>query len=251
MELDDTDLERYARHIRLKEVGGTGQKRLLAARILLVGAGGIGAPASLYLAAAGVGHLGIVDDDRVELSNLQRQILYRTDQVGATKTACAATALAGLNPGIRVETHELRLDTTNARALVAGHDLVIDGTDSFASRLAVNAACVAERVPLVSAALGAFEGQLALFSGHLPGQPCYRCFVADLAPDGAGRSCAEIGILGAVAGVVGTWAALEALRAILDIGDSLAGRMLLFDARAPATRTVRLRKDPACPVCGG
>lgn len=249
MELSDSDLERYARHIRLGEVGGTGQKRLLAARVLLVGAGGIGAPAALYLAAAGVGHLGIVDDDRVELSNLQRQILYRTGQIGEAKTACAAAALGELNPGVRVATHRTRLDADNARALVAGQDLVIDGTDSFAARLAVNAACVAERVPLVSAALGAFEGQLALFAGHLPDTPCYRCFVGDLPADTAGRSCAEIGILGAVAGVVGAWAALEALRALLDIGDSLAGRMLLLDARTPATRTIRLKKDPACPVC--
>ncbi len=250
MELSDQALERYARHIVLKEVGGPGQMRLVRSRVLLVGAGGIGSPAALYLAAAGVGRIGIVDDDRVSLSNLQRQVLHRSADIGRPKTESAAEALGALNPEIVVVPHSVRLTEANARALLRDYDLVLDGSDSFATRLAVNAAAVAERRTLVSAALGPFEGQLAVFRGHAPDAPCYRCFLGGEPPAAAERSCAEIGILGAVAGVMGAWAALEVLREILGIGDSLAGRLLLFDARTPGTRIVRLRKDPACPVCG-
>ncbi|MFQ5348103.1 MAG: ThiF family adenylyltransferase [Rhodothalassiaceae bacterium] len=251
MELGEQGLARYARHIVLRDVGGPGQMRLLASRVLVIGAGGIGSPAALYLAAAGVGHLTIVDDDTVSLSNLQRQILHRNADIGRAKTDSAVDALKALNPDIAVVGRRLRLDADNARPLIADHDIVLDGSDNFATRLAVNAAAVAAERTLVSAALGPFEGQLAVFRGHLPGAPCYRCFLGTEPPREAGQSCAELGILGAVAGVMGSWAALETLREILAIGDSLAGRMLLFDARSASTRIVRLRPDPACPVCAG
>jgi len=251
MALTDTQLERYARHIVLHDVGGPGQQRFLASRVLLVGAGGIGSPSALYLAAAGVGCLGIVDDDRVALSNLQRQILHDSDSLGEAKTHSAARHLKALNPDVRVECHTLRLDADNARDLVSEYDLVLDGSDGFSTRLAVNAACVQERTPLVSAALGPFEGQLAVFKGYLPDQPCYQCFVPEVPPDEAERSCERIGLLGALAGVVGSWAALEVLRELATVGESSAGRMLLIDGRTASSRSIRLRKDPACPVCNG
>lgn len=250
MHLSDTQLERYARHIVLREFGGEGQKRLLAAKVLLIGAGGVGSPAALYLAAAGVGTLGIVDDDRVSLSNLQRQILHRTADIGRAKIDSAQERIAALNPDVAVRLHPQRLDRGSAAALVHGYDLVVDGSDNFATRLAVSDACVAEAKPLVSAAIGQFEGQIALFAGHRPGQPCYRCFLPEAPPDEAARSCAEAGVLGAVAGVVGTLAALEAIKALAGVGDTLDGRLMLFDALAPGFRTVRLRRDPACPACG-
>jgi len=249
MELSDRQLERYARHIVLKDVGGPGQQAFLAARVLIVGAGGIGSPAALYLAAAGVGRIGLIDDDVVSLSNLQRQILYRESDLGRLKTEVAARRLAALNPEIRVERHDVRLEFANAAEMVRGSDLVIDGSDSFSTRLAVNAACVAERIPLVSAALGPFEGQLALFKGYEPELPCYRCFLPEPPPDEEAHACERIGILGALAGVVGSWAALETLRELAGVGESLAGHMLLIDGRQAGARRVRLRPDRACPVC--
>jgi len=251
MELDDSQLERYARHIVLKDVGGPGQQRFLSANILIIGAGGIGSPAALYLAAAGIGELGIVDNDAVSLSNLQRQVLHTTADIGTPKTDSAARHLSALNPDVTVRAHAQRLDGENARELVSGYDLVLDGADTFSTRLAVNAACVAERVPLVSAALGPFDGQLSVFKGYDGELPCYQCFVPQVPPNEAEQTCEQIGILGAVAGVLGAWAALEALREIAGIGESLAGRMLLFDGIESATRTVRLKKDPECPVCAG
>jgi len=245
-DLTDSQLERYARHIVLREVGGPGQQRLLRARVGLIGAGGIGSPAALYLAAAGVGHLRIIDDDRVDLSNLQRQVLHATPDLGRPKTRSAMDRIAALNPDVRTEGVATRLQADNATELLAGLDLVIDGSDSFASRLAVSDACLALGLPLVSAALGPFEGQLAVFRGHEPEQPCYRCFLGAEPPAGSDRSCAEIGMLGAVAGVMGSWAALEAIRELCGIGESLAGRMLLFDARQPGARTIRIPRDPAC-----
>jgi len=249
MALSDTQLERYARHIVLHDVGGPGQQRFLAARVLLIGAGGIGSPAALYLAAAGVGRLGIVDDDRVALSNLQRQILHDSDSLGEAKTHSAERRLKALNPDVKLKTQAVRLDAGNARELISGYDLVLDGSDGFSTRLAVNAACVALRIPLVSAALGPFEGQLAVFKGYAPDQPCYQCFLPQVPPDEDAQSCERIGILGALAGVVGSWAALEVLREIAGAGESSAGRMLLVDGRTASTRSIRLRKDPACPVC--
>ncbi|GAK32204.1 adenylyltransferase and sulfurtransferase MOCS3 [alpha proteobacterium Q-1] len=249
MELSDQQLERYARHIILHDVGGSGQRCLLASRVLLIGAGGIGSPAALYLAAAGVGHLGILDDDRVSLSNLQRQILYGTSDIGRSKGQAAAERLGAINPDVAVDVHEIRLDAGNAVSLLAGYDLILDGSDNFTTRLAVNEAAVALEIPLVSAAIGPFEGQLSVFKGYLPDRPCYQCLVPAPPADEAQKSCAETGVLGAVAGVMGSWAALEAMRELMNVGESLAGRMILFNARDAITRTVGLGKDPACAIC--
>ncbi|SDA21295.1 molybdopterin-synthase adenylyltransferase MoeB [Sphingomonas sp. NFR15] len=250
MTLSDAELERYARHIVLREVGGAGQMKLRAARVAVVGAGGIGSPAIQYLAAAGVGELILIDDDRVDLSNLQRQTIFGGDDVGTPKVAAAAAAVMRLNPAVRVTRRSARLDAGNAADLIAGADVVLDGTDSFTVRLAVADAALTARVPLVSAAVAQFEGQLAVFRGWEPGKPCYRCFVGD-DPDRPETSCAEAGVLGAMAGVMGTLAALEVLRAITGFGEDSAGKLLLVDALAFRFRTIGLPKDPGCPECGG
>jgi molybdopterin-synthase adenylyltransferase len=249
MELTDAQLERYARHIVLHDIGGAGQQKLLAAKVLVIGAGGLGAPCLQYLAAAGVGILGIVDDDVVDLSNLQRQVIHRTADIGRAKTESAADAIAQINPDITVVQHTERLTPDNAAALVAGYDIVADGSDSFATRFAVNVACVALGKTLVSAAVGKFEGQLATFKGHDSQLPCYRCFVRD-APGGAERSCAEAGIIGALTGVMGSLQALEVVREIVGFGNSMAGRLMIYDAMTARVRTLTLPKDPACPACG-
>jgi molybdopterin-synthase adenylyltransferase len=249
MDLTDAQLERYARHIVLHDIGGAGQQKLLAAKVLVIGAGGLGAPCLQYLAAAGVGMLGIVDDDVVDLSNLQRQVIHRTADIGRAKTESAADAIAQINPDITVIQHTERLTPDNAAALIDGYDIVADGSDSFATRFAVNAACVALGKTLVSAAVGKFEGQLATFKGHDPQLPCYRCFVRD-APGGAERSCAEAGIIGALTGVMGSLQALEVVREIVGFGDSMAGRLMIYDAMTARVRTLALPKDPACRACG-
>jgi molybdopterin/thiamine biosynthesis adenylyltransferase len=246
--LSDRQLERYARHIVLKEVGGAGQARLLGARVAVVGAGGIGCPALAYLAAAGVGAITLIDHDRVDLSNLQRQILFGEADIGAPKAEVAARRLAALNPDCRVAPRVARLDAGNAEALLGGHDLVLDGTDSFATRALVNRAAVALGVPLVAAAIGSFEGHLGAFAGHRPDTPCWACFAGDTA-DRAAQSCAEAGVLGALAGVLGSLAALEAIRLITGFGPSTLGRLLILDAVPLVARSVRVPKDPACPVC--
>lgn len=251
MDLTDQQLERYARHIILKEVGGAGQMKLLASRVAVIGAGGLGSPALAYLAAAGVGTLGIVDDDAVALSNLQRQIIHTTERVGAAKTASAEAALGAINPDVRIEAHAVRLDATNARDVLAGYDLVLDGCDNFSTRLAVSDACVALGTTLVSAAVAGFEGQLGTFKPQAGADfPCYRCFVPEHPGEAAERSCSDQGILGAVAGVLGTLQAVEALKELLDLGETLAGRLLLYDALSGRVRYVRLPRDPACPACG-
>lgn len=243
--------ERYLRHILLKEVGGQGQQKLLAARVLVVGAGGIGAPLIQYLAAAGVGTLGVADDDAVALSNLQRQVIYGTDDIGAPKTARTKAAVARLNPDVAVIEHRIRLDDASAREIVAGYDLVVEGIDSFAGRYALNRACIALRKPLVSAAVGRFEAQLSTFRPWAgEGLPCYRCLVPETPPREAEAVCLEQGVMGPVTGVVGALAAMEALKEILGVGASLAGRLLLYDGLAAATRTIRLPADPQCPDCG-
>ncbi|MBI1186356.1 MAG: molybdopterin-synthase adenylyltransferase MoeB [Alphaproteobacteria bacterium] len=249
------ELERYARHILLKEIGGAGQQRLKAAHVALVGAGGLGAPAALYLAAAGVGRLTLIDDDAVSLSNLQRQVLYRSDDVGAPKVARAAEALKTLNPNVTIQPYAARLDAENAEALLAGASIVLDGTDSFETRFAVNAACHALRLPLVSGAVGRWDGQIGAFkSGPTRDRPdaerlpCYRCFVPAAPPNA--ETCAEVGIVGALTGVIGSMMALEAIKEIAQAGETLAGRLMLFDALGGEARTVRLSRDPACPVCG-
>lgn len=247
--LTDAQLDRYARHIVLKEVGGAGQRRLLDARVLVIGAGGLGSPCIQYLAAAGVGTIGVVDDDAVALSNLQRQVLHGTADVGRPKVESAAAAVARLNPDVRLEPHHGRLTACNAAGLVGAYDIVADGSDSFATRLAVADAALLARKALVSAAIGPFEGQLAVFRGWKADEPCYRCWVGG-ASDRAGETCAEQGVLGALAGVIGALQALEVIRAIVGFGDGLDGRLLLFDALSMRMRTVSLPKDPGCPGCG-
>jgi len=247
--LGDAELDRYARHIVLREVGGSGQLRLKQASVAVVGAGGIGSPAIQYLAAAGVGRLVIIDDDTVDLSNLQRQTLFGDADVGASKVAAAETAARRITPHVAIETLAVRLDTANAATLLAGVDVVLDGTDSFSTRLAVADAAHALRIPLVSSAVGQFEGQLGVFRGWEPDKPCYRCFVGD-AHDAAGDTCAEQGVIGAMTGVMGSLGALEALRSIVGFGEDSAGKLLLVDALAFRFRTIILPKDPGCPCCG-
>ncbi len=250
MDFTDEQLERYARHIILKDVGGAGQMALLKARVLVVGAGGLGSPLLQYLAAAGVGTIGIVDDDHVDLSNLQRQIIHATGDVGTPKTESAAAKIKALNSDVNVIQHAVRLGADNAAAIIGDYDIVADGTDNFATRHLVNDTCVALGKTLVSAALGPFEGQLATFKPHAEvGLPCYRCFLPEEPPADMQRTCSDIGILGAVAGVVGTLQAVEVLKEILDIGDSLAGKMLIYDALGATTRTIGLPQDPKCPTC--
>jgi len=246
--LTDAQLDRYQRHILLREIGGVGQRKLLDAKVLVVGAGGLGAPALLYLAAAGVGTLGIADDDIVSLSNLQRQILYATGEIGEAKTAAAVRRLTALNPDIAVQPHNVRLTPDNAAGLITPYDLVLDGCDNFQTRFAVSDACVALGKPLVSAAIGEFDGQVAVFRPDGRTLPCYRCFVAE-APEGA-ATCTDQGVVGALAGVIGAWAALEVVKEIAGFGESLAGHLVLFDGLAAASRKVRLRRDPHCPSCG-
>ena len=248
MSLSDAQLDRYARHIVLKEIGGGGQVKLLGASVAVIGAGGLGSPCLMYLAAAGVGRLTIIDDDLVALSNLQRQILHGTGDVGRAKTDSARDGLTRINPDVTVRSEAVRLDADNAAALLAGHDVVADGSDSFATRLAVADACLAARIPLVSAAVGPFEGQLATFRGWERDLPCYRCYVG-ASPEGRDASCADQGVLGALTGVMGSLQALEVVREIVGFGTSLAGRLLLYDALAARMRTLRLPKDPACPAC--
>jgi molybdopterin/thiamine biosynthesis adenylyltransferase len=239
----DDEIERYARHLVLAEVGGPGQQRLKAARVGIVGLGGVGAPAALYLAAAGVGSLRLIDDDAVGLSNLQRQIAFTTADAGRPKVEAGGAALAALNPHVRIEARAERLTPGNAVALLDGCDAVIDGTDDFATRFAVNDACLALAVPLVSGALGRWTGQVGVFRGR----PCYRCLVAEAPPDA--ETCARVGVIGALAGVVGSMAALEAIKLLAGAGSPLAGRLLLYDGLAGAARTVAVAADPACPAC--
>ncbi len=251
MSLGDHELERYARHIVLREIGGAGQVRLLESHALLIGAGGIGSPAIQYLAAAGVGRLTVIDDDRVALSNLQRQTLYATAEIGEPKVAAAGQAVARLNPGVHFGGIVERIGPDNATGLILGiePDVVIDGSDNFATRLAVADAALKARVPLVSAAVAGFEGQLGVFRGWERDKPCYRCFVGD-DPERAEASCAEQGVLGALTGVMGSLAALEAIRACVPFGEDSAGKLLLVDALALRFRTLLLPKDPGCACAG-
>jgi adenylyltransferase/sulfurtransferase len=253
MELDFTEAElhRYSRHILLQEVGATGQARLRAARVLVVGAGGLGSPLALYLAAAGVGTLGLVDDDRLELSNLQRQVAHDTARIGRNKADSMAETLARLNPEVRVEVHACRMDANAAGALIPRYDLVCDGTDNFDTRFLLGDACHLLRRPLVSAAVLRFEGQLSVFKSHAgPHFPCHRCLHPAPPPPGLVPSCSEAGVLGAVTGVMGTLQATEVLKEILGIGESMAGRLLLWDALDARFNTIRLKRQPGCALCG-
>ncbi|HUH85294.1 MAG TPA: molybdopterin-synthase adenylyltransferase MoeB [Stellaceae bacterium] len=252
MSLTDTQFERYARHLILDEVGEEGQAKLMAARVLVVGAGGLGSPLLLYLAAAGVGTLGVVDDDTVDLSNLQRQIVHPTSRIGAAKVESARETVGAINPEVRVETHRLRLAPENAAALVAAYDLVADGSDNFATRYLLNDVCFAARRPLVAAALSPFDGQLSTFKAFLgPPHPCYRCLFREPPPPDLVPRCETAGILGAVAGVIGTLQATEVLKELLGIGESLSGHLLMYDALATSFHKIKLPRDPDCPTCGG
>jgi len=250
MALSDEQLERYARHIVLREVGGAGQAKLLAARVLVIGAGGLGSPVILYLAAAGVRTIGIVDFDSVSLSNLQRQIAHDTRAVGEAKTASAARSVKRLNPDVRIVEHNGRITPETAGELVAAYDIVADGSDNFPTRFLVNDACYFAQRPLVSAAVSEFDGQIATYKPFQRGFPCYRCLFAEAPPPGSAPSCSETGILGAVAGVMGTLQALEVMKEILGIGDSLAGQLLIYDALSSRFRKVKVPPDPACALCG-
>ncbi|NHK28363.1 HesA/MoeB/ThiF family protein [Parvularcula flava] len=246
MPLTPDQLERYKRHILLPEIGGQGQQALLDARVLVVGAGGLGCPILAYLAAAGVGHIRLCDDDGVALSNLQRQILFTTDDIGKPKATMAAERLQAINPDCTVEAIEARLTTNNAKELLDGIDLVIEGVDNFDARYALNDACLETGTPFLSAAIGRFDGQVALFTPG-PDQPCYRCLVPETPPDAA--DCETQGVLGAVPGIVGAVAAMEAIRFLTGFGEPLAGHVLIYNGMNATTRRVKLPRDPACPAC--
>lgn len=248
--LDADARDRYLRHILLKEVGAQGQQKLLAARVLVVGAGGLGSPIIQYLAAAGVGVISIADDDRVALSNLQRQTIFRDEDVGEPKAARAAAFARALNPEIRIVALDEKLTTDNAADRIKGFDVIVEGVDNFGARFALNAACIEARKPLVSAAIGRFEGQLSVFKPWAGAAlPCYRCLVPAPPPREAEINCAEVGVLGPLAGVIGSMAALETLKEILSIGESLAGRLLIYDGLAASMRAIALPRDPQCPDC--
>jgi len=250
MSLSDDEVERYARHIVLREVGGAGQARLARARVLVVGAGGLGSPVILYLAAAGVGTIGIADFDTVSLSNLQRQIAHRTADIGRPKTDSARDAALAINPHVRIERHAERLTPANALELISAYDIVADGSDNFPTRFLINDACYFAKKTLVSAAVTEFDGQLSTFKAHQPGCPCYRCLFADAPPPGTVPSCSETGVLGAAAGVMGTLQALEVIKEITGAGTGMAGRLLVYEALTTRFRTVTFKRDPACALCG-
>lgn len=246
----EAELDRYARHIVLREIGGPGQLRLKQARVLVVGAGGLGSPALLYLAAAGVGTIGVVDDDTVSNSNLQRQVIHTDDRIGMAKVFSAEIAMKALNPHVEVRPYNRRLTEAEAAALFADYDLVLDGSDNFATRYLVNAAAVATRTPLVAGAIAQWEGQISLYD-PARGAPCYACIFPEEPAAGLAPSCAEAGVVGALPGVLGAMMAAEAIKDIAGAGQSLRGRMLIYDALWGESRQIALKPRPGCPVCGG
>lgn len=239
-------VKRYARHLVLKEIGGAGQHAMLAAKVAIVGAGGLGGPAGLYLAAAGIGHITIIDDDVVEASNLQRQVQFVTADIGTEKAAVMADTLDDLNPDVQTTSHIERLTKHNAAALLKDHDIIVDGVDDFETRFAINEAALALGIPLVSGALGRFEGQVSAFRSDRK-SPCYRCFVPHIPPDA--ETCSQVGVVGALAGVIGSMMALEVVKLITGAGDPLIGKIWLFDGLKADARTVALPQDPNCPAC--
>lgn len=249
MTLSDEQLDRYARHIVLRDIGGSGQSRLLQSHVLLIGAGGIGCPAIQYLAAAGVGTISAVDDDIISLSNLQRQVLYSEAEIGQPKVDAAAKAVRRLNPDITFHAIKERITTHTSAEILEGVDVVIDGSDNFATRLIVNDLCLAARVPLVSAAIGQFHGQIGTFRGWETDAPCYRCFVGDAHDPDDCDDCATQGVLGAMCGLMGSFAAMEAIRALTGFGDNTKGKLHIFDGLKPAMRSLNLPKDPECRSC--
>jgi molybdopterin/thiamine biosynthesis adenylyltransferase len=254
MSLSPARLDRFARHIVLPEVGGAGQVRLAAARVAVIGLGGIGSPALQYLAASGIGQLALVDDDVVDVSNLQRQTIFTTRDVGHGKAVSARRWLANFDDTLTIDVSDARITPDNAASLIAGADVVLDGTDNFATRLAVSDACVAAGIPLLSAAVGRFQGQVGAFAGHLPDQACYRCFVGDAFDAEDCDTCADDGMLGAMAGWTGTFAALQAIKVLLTgtaaLGEPGFGRLHILDGLEPGMRTFRIAKDPGCRTCG-
>lgn len=254
MTLPPARLERFARHIVLPEVGGAGQVRLAEAKVAIIGLGGIGSPALQYLAGSGIGRLALVDDDVVDVSNLQRQTIFTTRDVGYGKAVSARRWLANFDDALQVDVSDARIAPENAPNLIADADLVLDGTDNFATRLAVSDACVAAGVPLLSAAVGRFQGQVGAWAGHLPGEACYRCFVGDAFDAEDCDTCADDGMLGAMAGWVATFAAMQAIKVLLagvsGMGDPGFGRLHILDGLDPGMRTIRIAKDPGCRTCG-
>ncbi len=253
--LTEEEIARYRRHLVLKEIGGEGQQRLKSSSVLVVGAGGLGSPLILYLAAAGVGRIGVIDDDRVSLDNLQRQILHRTGTIGQPKTRSAAEAVARLNPNVEMKLYTTRLVAENALDIIRTHDVVADGSDNFATRYLTNDACFFAKRPLVAAAVGPFDGQLTTFrafehDGQGRARPNYRCLFPEPPPEGTVPACAEAGILGAVAGVIGTLQAVEVVKALLGLGDGLVGRLLLYDALQARISTIEYAWDPGNPLNG-
>jgi adenylyltransferase/sulfurtransferase len=255
MSLSPKEIERYKRHLVLREVGGQGQQKLKAARVLVVGAGGLGSPMLMYLAAAGIGTIGLIDDDRVSLDNLQRQIVHTTANVGMSKVESAQRMLADLNPHVTVDTYDIRIGADNALDIVARYDVVADGTDNFATRYLVSDACCLARKTLVFAAVGPFDGYLTTLKPHQTGAdgkpyPSYRCIFPEAPPPGTVANCAEVGVLGAAVGVIGTLQATEVIKEILGIGESLAGRLLIYEAQATRFSEVKVGWDPANPLTG-
>ncbi len=249
-QLNPAQSQRYSRHLRIPEIGVAGQQKLLESRVLLIGAGGLGSPAGLYLAAAGVGTIGVIDDDVVDASNLQRQILHRTHDLGSPKVESARRTMEALNPDVRVEMHPVRLTDGNVREIFAGYDLIVDGSDSFETRYIVNDACVALGIPQVHGSIFRFDGQITSFDPRREESPCYRCLFPSPPPPELAPNCAVAGVLGVLPGVVGTIQATEAIKMLLGIGEPLVGRLLMYDALAMTFRTLKVRRDPGCPACG-
>jgi len=250
-DMTEVQIQRYARHIVLAEIGGVGQARLIAAKVLVIGAGGLGAPLLQYLAAAGVGTLGVIDDDTVDLSNLQRQVIHRTADVGASKAESARRALGEINPDVRVQVHAERLTAADAERIVAGYDIVADGSDNFATRYLVNDTCFRLRKILVAAAILRFDGQISTYKAFEgEGHPCLRCLFPEAPSEEAVPSCAQAGVLGALAGTLGAMQATEVVKEILGIGRSLSGRLLMYDALATSFDEMAIAKRSGCPTCG-
>jgi len=248
IEFTDEQIERYSRHIMLPEVGGSGQQKMLEARVLLLGAGGLGSPAAYYLAAAGIGNLGIVDFDQVDLSNLQRQIIHSTERIGMLKTESAKITIQALNPDVNVTLYNEKMDSSNIMSLIKDYDYVVDGSDNFPTRYLVNDACVMKNKTLIHGSIYRFEGQVTVFK---PGDgPCYRCLYPEPPPPGMVPNCQEGGVLGVLAGVIGNLQVVEVLKLILGIGKPLVGKLLIYDALNTEFRSLRLRRDANCPICG-
>jgi sulfur-carrier protein adenylyltransferase/sulfurtransferase len=241
---------RYSRHLRVPEIGMHGQQKLLAAKVLLIGAGGLGSPAALYLAAAGLGTIGIIDDDVVDASNLQRQVLHGTDDIGRPKVESARETIEGLNPDVTVITHDIRLTKDNVLDIFRDYDVIVDGSDNFSTRYIVNDACVLLQKPQVHGSIFRFDGQVTVFDPRQTESPCYRCLYPEPPPPELAPNCAEAGVLGVLPGTVGMIQATEAVKLILDIGEPLTGRLLMYDALGMTFRTLRLKRDPECPMCG-